>query len=92
MITEHGNSIACFLPLIGSASLPEHLKDLERKGLPKRGEKRLPTDLWELPRPSDPNGSVRSAVERERRGGEAFPSDLEMNGVKLPFPPRRPAA
>ena len=66
VITEHGRPIARLLPLASPASLLEHVRDLETKGLLKRGEKSLPVDFWDLPRPSDPQGAVRSAVARER--------------------------
>ena len=52
-----------------SCSLPEHLKDMEEKGLLKRGEKPLPADFWGLPRPADPQGAVLSALLREREEG-----------------------
>ena len=69
VITEHGRPIARLLPLASPESLPEHVRDLETKGLLKRGEKPLPVDFWDLPRPSDPQGAVRSAVVREREEG-----------------------
>ena len=69
VITEHGRPIARLLPLASPEPLPEYLKDLEEKGLLKRGEKSLPKDFWDLPRPSDPQAVVRSAVLREREEG-----------------------
>ena len=65
IITERGRPIARLLPL-NSAPLPEHLRDLEEKGFLKRGEKPLPADFWDLPRPADPQAAVRSALLRER--------------------------
>ncbi len=46
--------------------LPEHLRDMEKKGLLKRGKRPLPADFWDLPRPADPQAAVRSTVLRER--------------------------
>ena len=69
LITEHGRPIARLLPMANPESLSEHLQDMEKKGLLKRGEKPLPTDFWDLPRPADPQGTVRSAVISEREEG-----------------------
>ena len=48
------------------APLPEHLRDMEQKGLLKRGKQPLPADFWDLPRPADPQAAVRLTVLRER--------------------------
>ncbi|MCY4660149.1 MAG: type II toxin-antitoxin system prevent-host-death family antitoxin [Acidobacteria bacterium] len=69
VVTEHGRPIARLLPLEGPAAVPEHLKELEAQGLLKRGTKPLPADFWDLPRPADPQGSVRAALIREREEG-----------------------
>ena len=68
LITEHGRPIARLLPIANPVSLSEHLQDMEKNGLLKRGEQTLPADFWNLPRPADPQGAVRSAVLREREG------------------------
>ena len=69
LITEHGRPIARLLPIENPASLPNHLLDMEKTGLLKRGEKSLPADFWNLPRPADPRGAVRSTVLGEREKG-----------------------
>lgn len=69
LITEHGRPIARLLPITNAVSLSEHLQEMGKKGLLKRGEKPLPADFWDLPRPADPRGTVRSAVLRERKQG-----------------------
>ena len=69
LITEHGRPVARLLPVADLASLPEHLADMEKKGLLKRAEKSLSADFWTLPRPSDPQATVRSAVLQERKQG-----------------------
>ncbi len=69
LITEHGRPIARLLPIANPMSLSEHLQDMEKKGLLKRGDQPLPADFWDLPRPADPRGAVRSAVLREREEG-----------------------
>ena len=69
LITDHGRPIARLLPITNPMSLPEHVKDMEKKGLLKRGEKPLPVDFWNLQRPADPKATVRSTVLREREEG-----------------------
>ena len=54
---------------LAPASLPEHLQDLEQKGLLKRGKQPLSADFWDLPRPADPQAAVRLTVLRERETG-----------------------
>lgn len=43
------------------------LMRLERLGVIKRGSKKLPDNFWELPRPEDPEASVRQSIKKERR-------------------------
>ena len=69
LITEHGRPVARLMPVADIASLPEHLAEMEKKGLLKRAGKSLPDEFWNLPRPADPNGAVRSAVTQEREEG-----------------------
>ena len=69
LITERGRPIARLLPIANPLPLPEHLRDLEKKGLLKRGEPSLPADFWDLPRPADPQAVVRATVSREREEG-----------------------
>ena len=69
LITEHGRPIARLLPIAGPSSLSDHLSEMERKGLLKRGETPLPGDFWDLPRPVDAQAAVRSAISREREEG-----------------------
>ena len=54
---------------IARVPLQEHLREMEKKGLLKRGKQPLPADFWDLPRPADPQAAVRSAVLREREAG-----------------------
>ena len=69
VITEQGRPIARLLPIARPVPFPEHLKDMEQKDLLKRGERPLPVDFWELPRPADPHAAVRSTVLRDREQG-----------------------
>jgi hypothetical protein len=43
------------------------LMHLEREGTIKRGLGKLPANFWDLPRPDDPNSSVRRALQEDRR-------------------------
>ncbi|MDE0154646.1 MAG: type II toxin-antitoxin system prevent-host-death family antitoxin [Gammaproteobacteria bacterium] len=69
LITEHGRPVARLLPVADIASLPEHLAEMEKKGLLKRPGKPLPKDFWDLPRPVDPEAALRSTVSKERDEG-----------------------
>jgi hypothetical protein len=44
-----------------------YLALLERTGEIKPGSSKLPADFWDLPRPDDPEGLVRRAVQEDRR-------------------------
>lgn len=69
LITERGRPIARLLPIEVPSSLSEHLADMEKKGLIKRGQKPLPADFWDLPRPVDEQAAVRSTISHEREEG-----------------------
>ena len=69
VITKYGRPIAHLLPFASPVPLLENLRNLEKQGLIKRGEKPLPKDFWDLPRPAGPQATVRSAVLREREEG-----------------------
>ncbi len=43
------------------------LMHLEREGTIRRGSGSLPANFWDLPRPEDPDNSVRRALEEDRR-------------------------
>ena len=67
IITERGRPIARLSPIAHPVSSPEYLKN--KKRILKRGEKPLPADFWDLPRPADPQTTVRSAVLKDREEG-----------------------
>ena len=69
LITEYSRPIARLLPIANPVTLSAHLQDMEQKGLLKRGEKTLPADFGNLPRPADPQGAVRSTVLNDREQG-----------------------
>ena len=66
LITDRGRPIARIVPVSPSDSIEERMDDLERRGLLKRGTGKLPEDFWEMPRPKDPEGSVRRAISQDR--------------------------
>ena len=47
LITDRGRPIARLVPVSSSDSMEEHLKEMERKGLLRRGTGRLPEDFWD---------------------------------------------
>jgi prevent-host-death family protein len=66
LITEHGRPVARIVP---AESDDERLAELERQGVLRRGKGAIPDDFFDLPRPADPEGSVRAALIEERREG-----------------------
>ena len=69
LITDRGRPIARLVPVSSSDSMEEHLKEMERKGLLRRGTGRLPEDFWDMPRMEDPEGLVLKALLQEREEG-----------------------
>ena len=69
LVTERGRPIAKITPAASSNSLSDHLVEMEKQGLIKRGSGKLPKDFWDLPRPKDPKGLVVKAVLRDREEG-----------------------
>lgn len=45
------------------------LKDLERRGIIKRGTGKIPDEYWQLQLPQDPQGLVLAALLEEREQG-----------------------
>ena len=66
LITDRGRPIARLAPFSRFDSMEEHLEELERRGLLKRGTGRLPEDFWDMPRMEDPDGLVRKALSLDR--------------------------
>jgi prevent-host-death family protein len=69
LVTEHGRPIAKLTPVVTSLTLPEHLVEMEKRGLIKVGSGKLPKGFWDLPRPKDPKGLIVKAVLQEREEG-----------------------
>ena len=69
LVTERGRPIAKLTSAIGSGPLPDHLIEMEKQGLIKRGAHQLSKKFWDLPRPSDPQGEVQKTLLQEREEG-----------------------
>jgi len=68
VVTERGKPIAKLVPLTGSEDAEgKRLRRLEAQGLLRLGSGQLPKGFWDAPRPQDPAGLVRQALEEERR-------------------------
>ena len=61
-VTERGRPVAVLAPS------PSHGDELAAAGAVRLGN-RLPSGLWDLPQPQDPDDSVRRAVLEERSEG-----------------------
>lgn len=67
LVTERGRPIAKIIPVEREESeIPAHLLTLERAGLVNIGTRRLPPDIWDLPRPKDERGLALDALLEER--------------------------
>ncbi len=69
LVTERGRPIAKLTSAFSSGPLPEHLLEMEKQGLIKRGAHNLSKKFWDLPRPLDPKGAVRKTLLQEREEG-----------------------
>ncbi len=69
LVTERGRPIAKLTSALGSGPLPDHLIEMEKQGLIKRGAHKLSKKFWDLPRPLDPKGAVRKTLLQEREEG-----------------------
>ena len=69
LVTERGRAIAKLTPAGSSATLPQHLAEMEKQGLIKVGAAKLSKDFWTLPRPKDSKGLVLKSLLQEREEG-----------------------
>lgn len=69
-MTERGRPVARLVPIKAQAGNErERLLEMERSGEVRTGSGRVPRDFWEISRPKDDEGRVRSAVTEEREDG-----------------------
>jgi len=69
LVTDRGTPVARLVSVGGGGTASDQLRDLERQGLVRLGAGTLPKDFWKLPRPRDPQATVRKAVVEERTKG-----------------------
>lgn len=70
VVTERGRPVARLVPIEARAGEErERLLAMERAGEIRIGPREMPRDFWEMPRPKDVGGGVRSAVAEEREAG-----------------------
>ena len=70
IVTERGTPIAKIVPVAASPlGLPTSLAALAQAGLVRPGSGQVPAEVWTLPRPKDPQGLGRQALEEERETG-----------------------
>jgi prevent-host-death family protein len=65
-VTERGRPVAVLGP---SPSHGDELDELAAAGAVRLGNRRLPSEFWDLPQPQDPDDAVRRAVLEERSEG-----------------------
>jgi prevent-host-death family protein len=70
IVTERGTPIAKIVPVAEAPRvLPTSLAALAQAGLVRPGSGQVPDEVWTLPRPKDPRGLGRQALEEERETG-----------------------
>jgi len=69
LITDRGKPVARLVPVFRSKTTRESWVQMEKQGLIKIGSGKLPKDFWSMPRPEDPDASVRGALLEERKEG-----------------------
>ena len=69
LITDRGEPVARLTPVPRTKYARESLMKMEKQGLIRTGLGKLPEDFWNMPRPEDPEGSVREALIEEREHG-----------------------
>ena len=68
VITDRGRPVARLVSAVDRSGDAE-LDTLEASGLIRRGSGELPRGFWKLPRPKDPQATLREGVREEREGG-----------------------
>lgn len=69
LVTERDVPIAKLVPVRGSGSDLDALRELEAQGLVQLGSGKLPKEFWKMPRAADPEALARKAVREERERG-----------------------
>jgi prevent-host-death family protein len=69
IVTDRGKPVARLVPVVHSLLPKESLLKLQKQGLIKTGNGKLPEDFWVAERPEDPDGLVLKALLEERETG-----------------------
>jgi prevent-host-death family protein len=69
MITDRGRPVARLVPVSPRERTKESLARMQKEGLIRLGDGRIPRDFWKMPRPDDPQGLVLEALLEERGEG-----------------------
>ena len=69
LITDRGKPVARLVPIPRSTGFKESLVRMEKQGLIRLGQGKLPKDFWRMARPDDPEGVVLKALLEEREAG-----------------------
>lgn len=71
VVSDRGRPVARLVPTVSAGTDEDdlHLLALQRKGLVRIGTGVLPDAVWDMERPEDRQGMVRSALETERAEG-----------------------
>ena len=69
LVTDRSVPVARLVPVKPATLGNDGLRELERQGLIKVGNGKLPAGFWKLPRGRDPRAAVRRSVLDEREKG-----------------------
>jgi len=67
LVTERGVAVARLVPVAPTGL--ERLRELERQGLVRLGNGKVPRNFWKLARPGGPASAVRKGLREERDEG-----------------------
>lgn len=69
LVTDRGRPIARLTPIAPQEQPDARIEQLIRMGLARPPIAPLPPDIWDWPRPEDPEGRALAALIEERREG-----------------------
>lgn len=69
LVTERDVPVAKIVPVRGTGSDLDSLRELEAQGLAQLGSGKLPKEFWKMARAADPEAQARKAVREERERG-----------------------
>lgn len=69
IVTDRGRPVARLVPIAPQDQPDARTEQMIRMGLVRPPIAPLPPDIWDWPRPADPNGLALAALIEERREG-----------------------